>query len=70
MQQVCKHSVIAAGLIAMAGVSPAERQPTEGYLPRFSRRVELAKRGRIPLRVSFPRLPGIDELPATFGVPL
>jgi len=47
----------------------ADSQPVEGCLPKFSSRVAAATRSGIPLRVSFPDLPGIDRLPATFGVP-
>ena len=52
-----------------AGTCPAETGPTEGYLARFSRRVKAPVRGRVALRVNFPQLPGVDRLPATFGVP-
>jgi len=52
-----------------AGVCLAAVEPTEGYLPKFSRRVSRAVRTRTPLRVSFPDVAGVDRMPATFGVP-
>jgi len=56
-------------LAGFTSVCVGQRQPTEGYLPKFSRRVKPAVRHRIPLVVHFPDLPGVSELPATFGVP-
>ena len=53
----------------VGAVCHAEIHPTEGYLPKFSRRVKPAARARIPLVVHFPDLPGVNELPAVFGVP-
>ncbi|MDP6118941.1 MAG: hypothetical protein QGG53_44325 [Planctomycetota bacterium] len=64
-----KWLLIVCAFGMLAGDSPAETRPTEGYLARFSRRVKAPGRGRIALRINFPRMPGVDRLPATFGVP-
>ena len=69
MGSVLKGLCVCLAVASHAVVSAAPIRPTEGYLPRFSRRVKPAVRGRIPLVVHFPDLPGVSELPATFGVP-
>ena len=52
-----------------AAAPTGDRRPTEGYLPRFSRRVPPAIRQRLPLHHSLANAPGLDRFPATFGVP-
>ena len=62
-------AVVVGVFTILASACLVEGKPTEGYLPRFSRRAKPAERSRIPLVVHFPDLPGVNELPATFGVP-
>ena len=44
-------------------------QPTEGYLPRFTRTVPRARSERVPLRLDYPPDLDLREWPVTFGVP-
>jgi len=69
MHDRSRRLLAACAFGVLASACPAATEPTEGYLPRFSRRVKTPQRGRTALRVHFPRLPGIERLPATFGVP-
>jgi hypothetical protein len=59
--------LLAAGLLWLGNTAKA--QPTEGYLPQFTRTVSPARAARVPLRLDFPQDLALAEWPVTFGVP-
>ena len=58
-----------AGLAIALPSLAADLQPTEGYLPRFTRTVERPSRATIDLQTSFPEGHAGMPVPVTFGVP-